>query len=59
MSDEPICSICGQVVAHPELRGKIFRRKDGKGTPMSFSATLVAIAGGIDRLLAEWEEDNW
>jgi hypothetical protein len=58
LSDEPvICSVCGQVAAHPELRGKMFRKKDGTAIPMSFSAALVQIAGGIDRLLADWEED--
>lgn len=60
MSDDPvICSVCRQVAEHPELRGKIFKRRDGGGTPMSYCATLIQIAGGMDRFLAEWEEDDY
>lgn len=57
-----ICSICRQVLDHPELRGHIFAPKeDGPfagAIPMSFSAALVQRASGIDSLLAHWYIDD-
>lgn len=41
-----ICSICQQVIKHPEFRGTCWRRKDGKAIPMSWSASLIQVAGG-------------
>lgn len=40
-----------------DLHGKGFRKKDGTFIPIAFSPTLIKMAGGLDRLLAEWEED--
>jgi len=41
--------------AHPELHGTFFRRKGGNGTSWQFSRTVLDMAGGLERLLSEWE----
>ena len=46
----------GVLVLHA-LRGRGYRRKDGTGPSMSFSSTLIDIAGGFLKFIAEWEED--
>ncbi len=38
-------------------QGWCWQRKDGKGMAQTFSESLVQIAGGIRRLLAEWEPE--
>jgi hypothetical protein len=43
--------------AHPELRGKMFWPKGG-GVGCSFSVTLLELAGGYERLMREWVEDE-
>lgn len=48
---------------HPELQGKMFRPKNVDGNPfknyipMSFSMTLVDLAGGVRMLLEWWEAE--
>ena len=53
VTDKTICAICRQVAARPDLRGTMWRRSGG-GIAMSFSAAVVQLAGGLDRLLSEW-----
>lgn len=56
---ERVCVVCRQYLDHPEFRGKMFAPKPGGlaagQIPMSFSQTLVHIAGGIDNLIEHWE----
>jgi hypothetical protein len=59
LSEEPVvCSVCRQVAEHPEYRGTCWWRKDKSGVGMSWSATLLQVAGGFDRLIAEWEPEK-
>lgn len=61
MSEPVICSVCAQEASRPDLRGTYWR-KPPNGIPISFSRTVVQEAGGIERLLSEWEQwdcDNW
>lgn len=53
-SEPVICSICKQVADRPDLRGTMWR-KSPDGIQISFSATVVQMAGGLEKLLAEWE----
>jgi hypothetical protein len=46
-----------EFLAHPELRGKMFWPKAG-GTGCSWSVTLLEMAGGYERLMQEWQEDE-
>lgn len=56
-------ALSAEVGRHPELRGKMFRPKDIDGNPfkhyipMSYSMTLVDLAGGTRRLLEYWETE--
>ena len=53
---EPVvCSVCRQEALHPEFRGTTWGKKDGSGVWFSYCATLIDIAGGYDRLVADWE----
>lgn len=58
LAEVKICSVCQQVIDHPELRGTSWGKKDNSVGfySMSFSATLIQIAGGIDKLFSEWEQ---
>lgn len=61
MNEPVICSICGQEASRPDLRGT-FWRKPPDGIPIQFSRTVIQEAGGLDRLLAEWQQfdvDEW
>lgn len=47
----------GMMVAAELREGWCWQRKDRMGTAMTFSNTLLSIAGGIRRFLAEWEPE--
>lgn len=47
-----------QLIADLRRTGKMWRKKDGTAIPTSWSATLIAYAGGVERLAAEWEPET-
>jgi len=54
-----VCSVCEQEAKHVHLRGTMWLRRGTLGPSMSFCRTLVGVAGGIERLLSEWDQVDW